>query len=193
MSIKGWIAIGLLLLVGAGAFTAGPEAAYACSCAMNPGVEEAKENSDAVFKGTVTRRDEPAKWLAWSSSDPVTWEFQVDEVWKGKVASKLSVISSASTASCGFAFEVGQAYVVYAHQRSDSLEVSLCSRTTALSSAGQDLTELGAGSIPPQPPGGIAATQGGLSVWTLILAAAAVIGAILVYRRVRSTSKKSSL
>ncbi|MCR2805542.1 hypothetical protein [Paenibacillus soyae] len=177
-----WLGIWMALMLAAGSIAIGPEKASACSCAMNPSVNEAKLNSDAVFKGTVTSRDQPLKWFQRSSADPVTWTFQVDEVWKGKVAPEIAVTSAESGASCGYEFQVGQPYVVYAYKNGDSLDVSLCSRTVPVSAAGQDLAELGSGSVPPRP-GAVAESGSGFPWWWIMAGIAAALASIWLFRR----------
>lgn len=186
---KLWLGMWMVLFLAAGALAIGPEKASACSCAMNPSVNEAKRNSDAVFSGTVASRQDALKWFKRSSADPVTWTFKVDEVWKGKVAPIISVTSAESDESCGYEFQVGQLYVVYAYQNGDSLDVSLCSRTVPLSAAGQDLAELGSGSVPPQSAAG-AEPRSAIPWWSLPLVVVIALASIWLYRR-RSERNRS--
>ncbi|OBR68244.1 hypothetical protein A7K91_10550 [Paenibacillus oryzae] len=174
----------LIFAVAIGLLATAPERAHACSCAMNADVKTSLENHNAVFEGTVTAKKEPTALFFSSSADPVTYTFKVNEVWKGKVAPSITVTSAWSSASCGFEFKEGSRYLVYARDNGKTLEVSLCSRTAAYSSASGDLAELGTGSTPPQPPYS-PDSQGGF-IWWIIAAAAALFagaGAIAVYRR----------
>ncbi|MBL8795644.1 MAG: hypothetical protein JNM56_17195 [Planctomycetia bacterium] len=72
---------------------------------------------------------------------------EVQKVWKGVEEKKLVVSTSKSGASCGYGFQEGKAYLIYAYQEAKApmLRVSLCSRTTPLDKAETDLKELGAG------------------------------------------------
>lgn len=180
-----WMSIITAVLLGS--FAIGPEQASACSCAFPGTVNEAKQNNDVVFDGTVKGKKEPVRLFTKSSADPVTWAFEVHEIWKGKVSPSIEVTSAQSSASCGFEFQEGMRYIVYARNSGDSLEVSLCSRTALHSAAGQDLAELGIGSVPPQPgPGDATATSLWWVVWVglaTILAAAAII--ITIQRKKR--------
>ena len=67
--------------------------------------------------------------------------------------------SSLGAGDCGFPFEAGQAYLVYAYEDADDdlLAAWLCTRTRPLEYAQDDLEFLGEGQIPgravPVPPG----------------------------------------
>lgn len=185
LSNRKWMWFGMVIAVLLGSAAIQPEAASACSCAIVSDVREAKQSSDAVFDGTVISKKSAIKLFAGASADPVTWTFQVNEVWKGKVAPVLSVTSAESGDSCGYEFQEGHRYVVYARKTGETLDVSLCSRTALYSAAGQDLAELGAGSVPPQQPAA-ADSQSGSSIWWLLLIAAAAVLAAMVYYKRRS-------
>jgi hypothetical protein len=83
-------------------------AAHACSCAdLSPA--QAVEHADAVFTGTVThvRAEE-------GMAGPRVHTFRADQVYKGLPAERFTVASSADSASCGYAFERGGRYLVFA-------------------------------------------------------------------------------
>lgn len=82
--------------------------AYACSCAdLSPA--RAVEHADAVFTGTVAdvRAEE-------GPGRPRVYTFLADQVYKGRPAGRFTVASSADSASCGYAFERGGRYLVFA-------------------------------------------------------------------------------
>ena len=69
---------------------------------------------------------------------------RVKEVWKGAVEAKIKVHTAGSSAACGFNFLNGQTYLVYAvSDQADPMRVSLCSRTTLVENAKEDLRFLG--------------------------------------------------
>jgi hypothetical protein len=104
--------------------------------------------STAVFAGTVLSVALPPDAPIISSADPITITFQVSTVWKGTAAQTLSVQTARDGASCGYTFQAGQEYVVYANGGAADLQVSRCSRTKLLAEAGEDLAALGTGSAP---------------------------------------------
>jgi hypothetical protein len=74
--------------------------------------------------------------------------FRVSKVWKGPISATLAVTTARSGASCGYEFESGRDYLVYAEGTDQGLTVSLCSRTQRLSEADEDLAILGDGIVP---------------------------------------------
>lgn len=122
-----------------------PACVFACSCIQAPPPDEALASSTAVFAGQVTEIAAPADR---GGSDPVVVTFAVSKGWKGAGQPTIVVNTSASSASCGFEFVKGQEYLVYASENEGHLQTGLCSRTSLLASAANDLAVLGDGTIP---------------------------------------------
>jgi hypothetical protein len=124
-----------------------PGCVFACSCAP-PGPPKVElSQSVSVFAGRVTHIEKPSGTII-SSADPISITFQVSTVWKGPAYKTLVVQSARDSASCGFPFEPGQEYIVYARGSETHLLVSLCSRTQPLADAGEDIGQLGQGITP---------------------------------------------
>ncbi|PJN48649.1 hypothetical protein PAEVO_63770 [Paenibacillus sp. GM2FR] len=137
----------LLLLVSL--YTVKPTDVFACSCAGPPTVEESLERSAAIFAGKVTKLVGPKPKLMMSSADPVQVTLEVSEVWKGELAGMTELTTAVSSASCGYdQFAVGSEFLVFASAESGQLRTGMCDGTKLLSTAGKELTELGAG-YPP--------------------------------------------
>ncbi|MYE55129.1 MAG: hypothetical protein F4X34_08050 [Chloroflexi bacterium] len=116
---------------------------YACSCIPPKPPLEALARADAVFSGHVVSMKEPRGWWV-SSTDPITVEFRVDAVWKGKIYETMFIKTAWSSASCGFEFVLDEQYIVYVREG----WVSLCSRTKSIDKASEDFTALGEGVAP---------------------------------------------
>ena len=114
-----------------------PVDVLACSCVQNPPVPEAVDKSTRVFLGTVTAIERHDGLL-----ERVT--FQVSEHFKGSPAANIKVENHAQGPMCGYPFQEGIAYVVYAHGEEGDLSTSSCSRTTQ-AMQGSDLEALRAG------------------------------------------------
>ncbi|MEZ7170600.1 hypothetical protein [Sporosarcina sp. OR05] len=118
----------------------------ACSCVMPPPPEEALLDAEAVFSGEVIKIVDNKNLL---NGYGFTVYFAVDESWKGVEQSEVSVTTGYHDGDCGFPFEVGQSYLVYASlgdmNNKSTLSTSICQRTTNLSNAAEDLNELGKG------------------------------------------------
>lgn len=128
-----FISLALLFLMSAA------ENSFACSCAPSIGpvkaqVKEAFKKSTAIFSGEVIS-------IAPTSEHQVTVTMRVGKSWKGKLAKEITITTAANSAMCGYGFEAGKTYLVYAFGANDSLMTTICSRTK-LSSNTQDITHL---------------------------------------------------
>lgn len=124
--------IGLLLGMVLGAPTA-----RACTCIVPPPPVEALSEAAAVFVGTASDLDKGAGHLK--------VRLHVDRVYKGPVDEQITVWTASNSAACGFHFEQGTRYLVYAHEYEGQLRASLCSRTQAVADAQADFRALGEG------------------------------------------------
>jgi hypothetical protein len=132
-----------------------PAAVYACSCATSPSpeiqVKKALERDTSIFAGRVTEVIQPPEKEMMSSADLVQVNFEVSTVWKGELEKKTTVYTAMSSASCGYeSFQVGQAYIVTAVEKSEKLETNVCDLTKPLVSSKEELKLLGNGYM-PQP------------------------------------------
>lgn len=123
-------ALFVFLLVGASDVSA-------CSCLMDniqstgKKVKKAFSQSSAVFYGevlSVTRQE-----------NSVRVTFKVDKSWKGLTTGEAIVSTGENSAMCGFNFEVGKTYIVYAN---GSLQTNICTRTAAGNDDAKYLTKL---------------------------------------------------
>lgn len=166
----------LCCLILAGTLAMDTDIAFACSCVI-PGPPEAElARSVAVFSGIVVDRHEPGGLLV-SSADPVRVTFEVYAVWKGPAYSTITITTARSGASCGYTFEEGQEYLVYAHGSTDSLMVSSCSRTMPLAAAEEDLRVLGVGTT---ALGGNPDISTGFQYWPIVILSFTAVGILLL-------------
>jgi hypothetical protein len=117
------------------------DVALACSCAPLPPPQEARDQATAVFTGTVVSITPDA------TGNYNLVRFQLDRVWKGAKCRELVVSTGLSDLNCGYTFQVGQTYLVYAYEdnsvRGARLNTNLCSRTRPVAEANEDLSALG--------------------------------------------------
>lgn len=122
--------------------------AYGCSCIAPELPQASRDQAAAVFAGRVTNIDRPSNFT--STIDPIKVTFDVSYVWKGKESNTINLLTARESASCGFPFEEGKEYLVYANtseETGDDLHVSLCSRTALLTEANEDMAALGEGQV----------------------------------------------
>lgn len=122
-----------------------PALLSACTCAPPGPPEQELERADAVFSGKVEAIEPapmPEDHPQWPSRLEVS--LRLLAVWKGVPEGDRVTVSTASqSAACGFGFEKGKKYLVYAYDSGEMLTATLCSRTALLKQADQDLAGLG--------------------------------------------------
>jgi hypothetical protein len=104
------------------------ESSFACSCIrtlkpLKVQVKEAFKDSTAIFYGEVISITPGSEFV-------VTVKFKVGKSWKGKLTEEVTITTPENSAMCGYTFEIGDAYLVYASGTTDSLMTTNCSRTT---------------------------------------------------------------
>ena len=116
-------------------------AADACSCLPRT-PQQSFESAQAVFAGRVIDVIQP------NPDSEVKVIFEVSRVGKGQKRPRIVVMTSSSSASCGYSFQKREQYLVYASRQESQLGTGLCSGTKPLSMAQQDLAVLGEGLSP---------------------------------------------
>ena len=111
------------------------EPAFACSCIEPPPPQEAAQQAAAVFTGTVVSVTQVG--------NQQEVRIRVERVWKGAKCGEVTILTPLDEAACGYTFQTGQSYLVYAERQQGKLSTNLCSRTNLTSQAGGDLTALG--------------------------------------------------
>lgn len=127
---------------------------FACTCgAPNPNqslkrqVTAALSESRAVFSGRVLEvTDNPEAF-------GVVVKLRVERHWKGSPPLEVRLFTGRGGGDCGYRFEVGERYLVYAYgPRASELSTNICQRTAKLSEAAKDLRVLGKGRGVPRRP-----------------------------------------
>ncbi|WP_096273492.1 hypothetical protein [Paucisalibacillus globulus] len=121
----------------------------ACTCEEPLSANRELDRSSAVFRGEVKeirKADDHEHGLKVLLS--------VNEVWKGVRESEITVRTGKDGAACGFDFQVGKEYLVYAGindaYTSDNLMTGICDRTSqvVMKQAQDDMVVLGQGFTP---------------------------------------------
>ncbi len=137
----------LLLIIFVSLLFSNTAIVSACSCVEPTLPKESLEQSIAVFAGKVVDVDVPGGIIV-SSGDSVRVTFEVSKIWKGPDYKTLVLTTARDGATCGYSFKKNNEYIVYAYGEENKLETGICSRTKLLSSAQDDLQELGEGNFP---------------------------------------------
>lgn len=100
-----------------------------CSCAGFSSIDEAFEESDAVFLGIAGGKEaygpEGLRVIRATSQQTL---FDVSHVWKGNVTSTVTVFGG----TCGFTFRHGNEYLVFAYEE-DVLTPNICTGNAQMS------------------------------------------------------------
>ena len=153
--------------------------AFACSCGsggpsmtIDQVVNGAVKGSTSVFRGKVVGfeyrkgiRNEYMESRRASTGQPIEYEtrvvkFEVYRWWKLQLPPITFIVTNStkdsdgmsSMSTCDYTFSVGEKYLVYAYGKADALEASLCTRTSTIARASEDLEILGEGFRPIEPP-----------------------------------------
>jgi hypothetical protein len=167
--------VSVLGLVAAGMVLAPVTPACACSCAQVTS-EEAADNATIVFVGVVRDVDVPLRIFGGSSADPVTVEFDVSEVHKGQVPARMSLTTALDGASCGYPFQEGGRYLVFASDYGSGMTTSLCAGNRDLAT---ETDPFPTGTLPlPVPP----AKTGPVPILAVVGAGAVLAIAVVLVR-----------
>jgi len=110
--------------------------AFACSCGQIP-IDERFEHSQAVFSGRVIETE--------TIQSDMKAIFQVDRAWKGVSEDTVTVRTSTQGAACGYFFNEGKSYLVYAFGDEHSLSTGSCGNVAVIEAAGERIAFLGEG------------------------------------------------
>src|SRR5262245_5188817 len=118
---------------------ASADAALACSCAPQPEPQQALAGAGAVFTGTVVAVD--------TTQTNRQVRLRVEGSWKGARkeinCEEVTISTGLGDADCGFDFQVGTSYLVYADKAQGKLTTNICNRTKPTAQASEDLAALG--------------------------------------------------
>lgn len=170
-----------------------PSITNACSCAELPSVEEEFERSQAVFSGKVVDVREKRSLKGELTKSVL---FEVTNTWRGVKQSQIIITTGQGGGSCGFHFNEGQEYLVYAYESTmygaKSLVTTICDRTNELSVLQEDLTILGEGQQPIEDVDLTGKREGNqLYIWVAIVIAMGIF-LISIFRRRKNNGVKRS-
>ena len=125
----------------------GATTAFPCSCRMKSSVCNAFGDATAVFIGKVVEGNSVERMsdMFKAGTKDLTFTFKVSRGFVGAKADQtIDVHTGFGFGDCGFPFEKGEEYIVYAYQYPDSkvLSTGICTRTTHISRAEEDISGL---------------------------------------------------
>ena len=106
-----------------------------CTC-QKPDFQAAYDSAAVVFLGKVT--EFTTNWV----SGGMKASFQVSQKWKSEGESFI-VVNTPFPQNCGYTFEVGKTYLIYAQKKRVTHKSSACYRILPIENAQEDLEKLG--------------------------------------------------
>lgn len=122
-------------------FAATASESLACSCLPLEDVPIEKQVRDAYAQSTSVFVGEVVDVTTNSETFSVAVKFKVEKSWNQKAAKNTTVFTASQDGLCGFKFEIGKKYLVYAKKSNDVLKTDLCTRT-ASATANKDIAIL---------------------------------------------------
>lgn len=119
-----------------------PARADACTCVVGAPVCDTFWKTDVVFAGEVLEIAPIPNPSGRQFMAHKRVRFRVDQSWRGAVEGTVEITTGAGGGDCGYGFEKGERYLVYASARDGGLSTSICSRTRPLARASDDLDYL---------------------------------------------------
>ncbi len=123
--------------------------ALGCSCdlpipkrSLKQQVNKARKSSIAVFSGRVLEiTKQPQNFY-------ISVKLLVIDSWKGSLPKEITVTTGLGNGDCGYPFEVGESYLIYANGSDENkLSTNICQRTDSLLEKPQDIKILGKGKL----------------------------------------------
>lgn len=122
-----------LTLVSFCFFTFGAAESFACSCILDEEtpaeiqIKKAYESAAAVFSGEVVEiTKEPDDFN-------VRVKLKLEKSWKSDLSEEVIIRTGINDGLCGYKFEIGKKYLVYASGENENLRTDICRRTASLS------------------------------------------------------------
>lgn len=113
-------------------FVLNASSVFACSClpmedkSIDEKVRAEYSNSTGVFSGEVLQV------IKEIGANQIKVKFRVKEAWKGKFSRQTIIKTVQDSAACGYKFEVGKKYLVFAAGEENNLRTDICTRTSLL-------------------------------------------------------------
>lgn len=119
---------------------------FACSCGLRgqQSACEAMGEAKAVFIGEVVEADAVSYSISPAKRVPRNFVFKIEENFVGTQVGQTVTLASGSGigGDCGYRFEKGKSYLVYAFETNGKLQTGICTRTRSIAYAEKEIEEL---------------------------------------------------
>ena len=115
---------------------------FACDCAAASAPCQAFGEASAVFLGTVIDSRNVTVKRGNYDAQMRSVHLSIDTVFRGVEGGEVDVLTGFGGGDCGFGFVQSQQYLVYAYEFEGKLTTGICTRTSPVSKADEDLAYL---------------------------------------------------
>lgn len=115
----------------------GSATVFACSCNMDPNPPcRSVGSADAIFEGAVLEREK----IETDNEDYTRRRFtvKVKKIYKGSLGDAVFIYTGNGDSDCGYRFEIGSRYLIYASEYDGRLSTNKCTRTSRMKYAKED-------------------------------------------------------
>ncbi len=112
---------------------------FACSCYPQEDIPIEKQVKNAYTKSSSVFVGEVVEVI--KKPNVYSIKFKVEKTWNKKLQREITISTAKDSAACGYKFEVGKKYLVYANGESNNLATNICTRT-ASAEANKDIAFL---------------------------------------------------
>lgn len=103
----------------------------ACSCELSLGKSsEAKKVKNSYWKAAAVFYGKVIEITQKPGTLYVTVKLQVEKSWKNQLENEVIIQTGLGNGDCGYKFEKGERYLVYAYGNENSLSTNICQRTS---------------------------------------------------------------
>ena len=110
------------------ALTAGD--VFACSCFPQEDISIEKQVKDAYQKASSVFVGEVVQII--KKPDVYSVRFRVEKTWNKTFQKEIIVSTAKESSLCGYTFEVGKKYLVFASENNNNLMTNICTRTASV-------------------------------------------------------------
>jgi hypothetical protein len=107
---------------------------FACSCFQPEGIPIEKQVKDAYTKSTSVFVGEVVEIIKKPEVYSATVRFKVEKTWNKNFQKEITLLTASESSLCGYTFEVGKKYLVYASENNNNLTTNICTRTASITS-----------------------------------------------------------
>ena len=115
---------------------------FASDCDGIPSFDTEFKSSDKIFSGQVVSIKPYITQAGQKQFSEFVVELKINKAYKGTTTKNIKVRTAVSIASCGYPFEKGKTFLVYAFLDRNTYRVTYCSRTKEVKNAKEDIDKL---------------------------------------------------